>query len=141
MVLSNLPFATTVAATTTNNNNYYHFTLLRIFHTSVSRWFPTGVWETESLLKSPGLFSVFWPISIMLSFRNTHTFLFNNVTASAYFHRCILCRESLIDGLVKGQYEAKGKLQVPGNFTSIQNQTNRTEKERNTPEENFSKSN
>ena len=28
----------------------------------------TGVWVTASLLKSPGLFSGFWPISIMLSF-------------------------------------------------------------------------
>ena len=30
--------------------------------------FFTGVWVTESLLKSPGLFSVFWSPSIMLSF-------------------------------------------------------------------------
>ena len=26
------------------------------------------------------------------------------MTASAYFHMCVLCRESLIDGSVKGQY-------------------------------------
>ena len=43
--------------------------LLRIwefFHTN--RWFLTGVWVTASLLKSPGLFSVFWLISTMLLF-------------------------------------------------------------------------
>ena len=40
----------------------------RVFHISVSWWFFTGVWVTTSLLKSPGLFSVFWPSSIMLSF-------------------------------------------------------------------------
>ena len=34
------------------------------FFTSNYRSF-TGVWETASLLKSPGLFSVFWPFSIM----------------------------------------------------------------------------
>ena len=37
-----------------------------MFHTNISRWFFTGVWVTASLLKSPGLFSVFWPILIML---------------------------------------------------------------------------
>ena len=42
------------------------FTPFRVFHTSVSRWFLTGVWVTASLLKSPGLFSVFWPISTIL---------------------------------------------------------------------------
>ena len=42
-----------------------------------------------------------------ISFYNTHTFLFNHVTASAYFHRCILFRESLMDGSVKGQYAIK----------------------------------
>ena len=45
---------------------YYCFTLLRVFHISLSWWFLTGVWVTENLLKSPGLFSVFWPISTML---------------------------------------------------------------------------
>ena len=38
----------------------------RVFHISISWWFFTGVWVTASLLKSPGLVSVFWPISIML---------------------------------------------------------------------------
>ena len=40
----------------------------RAFHISVSRCIFTGVWVTASLHKSPGLFSVFWPFSIMLSF-------------------------------------------------------------------------
>ena len=38
---------------------------IRVFHISVSWWFFTGVWVTASLLKPPGLFSVFWPFSIM----------------------------------------------------------------------------
>ena len=47
---------------------YYYYSLIRTFHISVSRWFFTGVWVTSSLLKSPGLFLVFWPFSTMLSF-------------------------------------------------------------------------
>ena len=47
---------------------YYYYSLIRVFHISVSRWFFTGFWVTASLPKSPGLFSVFWPFSIMLSF-------------------------------------------------------------------------
>ena len=39
---------------------------IRVFHISVSWWSFTGDWVTASLLKSPGLFSVFWPFSIML---------------------------------------------------------------------------
>ena len=35
------------------------------FHITVSWWCFTGVWVTASLLKSPGLFSVFWSSSIM----------------------------------------------------------------------------
>ena len=46
--------------------HYYYFTLLKVFPTSVIWWFLTGVWVTTSLLKSPGLFSVVWPIWIML---------------------------------------------------------------------------
>ena len=42
--------------------------IIRAFHISVSQWLFTGVWETTSLLKSLGLFSVFWPFSTMLSF-------------------------------------------------------------------------
>ena len=39
--------------------------LLRVFHTSACWWFFTGVWVTTCLLKSQGLLSVFWLISIM----------------------------------------------------------------------------
>ena len=49
----------------------YHlfvYLLIRVFHISVSWWSFTGDWVTTSLLKSPGLFSVFWPFSIMLLF-------------------------------------------------------------------------
>ena len=41
---------------------------LSVFHISLSWWSFTGVWVTASLLKSPGLFSVFWLFTIMLSF-------------------------------------------------------------------------
>ena len=41
----------------------------RVFYISVSWGFFTGVWVTASLLKSPGLFLVFCPFSVMLSFR------------------------------------------------------------------------
>ena len=42
------------------------FIPLSIFLTNISWWFSTGVWVTAILLKSPGLFAVLWPISIML---------------------------------------------------------------------------
>ena len=41
---------------------------LKCFYISFSWWPLTGVWVTAGLLKSPGLFSVFWPFPIMLSF-------------------------------------------------------------------------
>ena len=65
---------TTTTTTTTNNNNnnndnnYYYYLLIRIFHICISWWSFTGDWVTASLLKFPGLFSVFWPFSIMLLF-------------------------------------------------------------------------
>ena len=37
----------------------------RVFRTRISWWSFTGVWVTASLLKPPGLFSVFWPILTM----------------------------------------------------------------------------
>ena len=46
----------------------YYYLLIRVFHISVSWWSFTGVWVTASLLKSPWLFSVFWPFSIILLF-------------------------------------------------------------------------
>ena len=45
-----------------------YYSVIKAFHISVSRSFFTGVWVTASLLKSPALFLVFWPFSIMLSF-------------------------------------------------------------------------
>ena len=47
---------------------YYYCSLIRAFHISDSRWFFTEVWVTVSLLKSPGLFLVFWQFPTMLSF-------------------------------------------------------------------------
>ena len=44
---------------------FHYFTLWEFFPTSLSWWFLAGVWATASLLKSPGLISVFWPILIM----------------------------------------------------------------------------
>ena len=41
--------------------NYY--LLIWVFHISFSWWSYPGVWVTESPLKSPGLFSVFWLVS------------------------------------------------------------------------------
>ena len=38
-----------------------------------------------------------WHGHLHISFHNTHTFPFNPMTPSAYFHRCVLCWESLID--------------------------------------------
>ena len=40
--------------------------IIRVFHISVSWWSFAGHWVTANILKSPGLFSVFWPFSIML---------------------------------------------------------------------------
>ena len=39
---------------------------MRVLYTWASWLFLTDVWVTASLLKSPGLFSVFWPILVML---------------------------------------------------------------------------
>ena len=36
------------------------------FYISISWWFFTGAWVTASHLNSPGLFSIFWLISVML---------------------------------------------------------------------------
>ena len=44
-------------------NNY--FAPLRFFHANISWLISPGVWVTANLLKSPGLFSVFWFIIIM----------------------------------------------------------------------------
>ena len=44
---------------------YYHFTLLRVFHTTVSQWSSTGHRVKVGLLKSSGLISVSWQILIL----------------------------------------------------------------------------
>ena len=48
---------------------------LRVFPMNVCWWSFTEVWETASILKAPGLFSVFWPISVMLLFWRFPLFL------------------------------------------------------------------
>ena len=40
--------------------------IICVVFTPVRWWSSTWVWVTASLLRSPGLFSVFWPIPIML---------------------------------------------------------------------------
>ena len=45
---------------------YDYFAPFRVFHNNVSQWFLPGVWVTASLLKSPGLSSLLWPILIRL---------------------------------------------------------------------------
>ena len=42
--------------------------IIRVIHISDIWWSFTGDWVTASLLKSPGLFKVFWSFSIMLLF-------------------------------------------------------------------------
>ena len=56
----------------------------------------TTSWDSKTATDSRAL--------LYISFRNNYTFLINHVTASAYFHKCILFREYLIDSSVKGQY-------------------------------------
>ena len=62
--------------------NYYYncyYLLIWVFHISAIWWSFAGDWVTASLLKSPGLFSVFWPFSIMLLSPTSKSFRpFNN---------------------------------------------------------------
>ena len=52
---------------TKEDNQANYFILLRVFFTpAITWWFLPGGWVAANLLKSPGLFSVFWPIMIML---------------------------------------------------------------------------
>ena len=46
---------------------YHYFKILRVFHTSLSWWFSTGVWMTASLFKPPGFSSVFNAVSLFSS--------------------------------------------------------------------------
>ena len=45
---------------------HYYFIHLRVFHTRLNWLFLTRAWVVTSFFKSPGLFSVFWPILIKL---------------------------------------------------------------------------
>ena len=68
--------------------------------------YPATHWHIHSLLTQAETDTHMAYISrghLPISFHNTHTFLLNLMTASAYFHWCVWCRESLIDSLVKGQ--------------------------------------
>ena len=47
---------------------YYYYYSFRVFHISFIWSSFTRVWVAASFLKSPGLFSVFWPFSVMLLF-------------------------------------------------------------------------
>ena len=71
--LLSIPTVSTIAVVSTvSASPYLSFLLLFysfwVFHISFRWWAFSGVWVTASLLKSPGLFSVFRPFSIMLSF-------------------------------------------------------------------------
>ena len=73
LISLSLIFTLWSAGTTKSTNRQVLLSLLsllfiRVFNISVSWWYFTGDWVTASLLKSPGLFSVFWPFSIMLLF-------------------------------------------------------------------------
>ena len=58
----------TITQTPVKNHQLILVSIITVFHISVSWWSFTGDWVTASLLKSPGLFSVFWQFSIMLLF-------------------------------------------------------------------------
>ena len=47
---------------------YYYYLLLESFSHRFCWWFLSGVGVTANLLESPGLLSVYWPFSVMLSF-------------------------------------------------------------------------
>ena len=81
---------------------YYYFTVLRVFHASVSGLFFTRVWVTASLLKSPGLFSVFWPILVMLKSRWSllvHWFLSRLVPLSIFWELFLVHQLQLVSPL------------------------------------------
>ena len=81
------------------------FYFMREFHTSIRLWSFTGVWETANLLKSPGMFSVFWlmlPIGWSLLFLRFPTFLTpykpfgdRRKGISYNWHLCHLCASEL----------------------------------------------
>ena len=60
----------------------------------VASWYPKAETATPRISRS----------HLHISLHNTHTFPFNHVTVSTYFHMCVLCKYSPIDGSVKTQY-------------------------------------
>ena len=74
---------------------YYYYSL-KVFHISVSWWSSTGVWVTASLLKSPGLFSVFWPISINLVFRMVFICPLISKSSSPFINPYVIVPRALI---------------------------------------------
>ena len=68
-------------------------------------------WLTESLVAASWDSKTETPCisheHLHISFHNTHTFPFNYMTESAYFHWCILCRVSLIDRSVRVNMQNK----------------------------------
>ena len=69
---------------------HYYCSLIRAFHISDSRWFFTEVWVTASLLKSPGLFLVFWQFSTMLSLLLLLLCIHNYMIISNYSNSVII---------------------------------------------------
>ena len=59
---------------------------MKVFHISVTRWSFNEAWVVASLLKSPRLFSVFWPILILYSnLDNLHSTSYFQVFQSLYY--------------------------------------------------------
>ena len=59
---------------------YYYYSLLRIFYTSISWWFITGVWVTVSFLKSP----IFWPTQSCCSLDSLYSSSYFLILQSLY---------------------------------------------------------
>ena len=76
------------------NYSYYHsYYPWRVFHTSFSWWFFTVVWVTANLLKSLGLFLVFWPmltILIMSCAYTTYLYGHNSLRISFHTQSCLV---------------------------------------------------
>ena len=60
-----------------------------VFHTSTCWLLFTGVWVKVNLLKSPGLYSVFWTIFIMLSFGSSTFIIPLEIVPSVRITICI----------------------------------------------------
>ena len=86
-----------------------------------------SLWMTESLLTASWDWIKTHCISrgvLHISFHNAHTFPLNHVTAFVYLRRCVLWRESLIDGSIMGQYATSlstlfFKMSTCGHFSRV----------------------